>query len=67
MQPPRPEVGENLIGLEVEQLWIFEEEDGSKVSQWCQGLVVAVKEARCTFNGMRIACARVIYQSQRKC
>ena len=43
MQPPRPEVGENLIGFEVEQLWIFEEEDGSKVSQWCQGLVVAVK------------------------
>jgi hypothetical protein len=43
MQPPRLEVGENMIGLEVEQLWIFEEEDGSKVSQWCQGLVVAVK------------------------
>ena len=43
MQPPRPEVEENMIGLEVEQLWIFEEEDGSKVSQWCQGLVVAVK------------------------
>ncbi len=32
-----------MIGLEVEQLWMFEVEDGSKVSQLCQGLVVAVK------------------------
>ena len=32
-----------MIGLEIEQLWMFEEEDGKKVAQWCQGLVVAVK------------------------
>ena len=34
---------EQLIGLEIEQLWIYEEEDGEKVPQWCQGVVVAIK------------------------
>ena len=34
---------EHLIGLEVEQLWIFEEEDGTRVKQWCQDLVIAIK------------------------
>jgi hypothetical protein len=42
-QPPRPEVTEEIIGLEIEQLWMLEEADGSKVPQWCQDLVVAVK------------------------
>ena len=43
LQPSRPEVDEQLIGLEIEQLWIYEEEDGEKVPQWCQGVVVAIK------------------------
>jgi hypothetical protein len=33
MQPPRPEINEEIIGLEIEQLWMFEEADGSKVPQ----------------------------------
>jgi hypothetical protein len=43
LQPPRPDVDENLVGLEIEQLWTMIEEDGKKFLQWCQGLVVAVK------------------------
>ena len=43
LQPSRPEVDEQLIGLEIEQLWIYEEEDVEKVPQWCQGAVVAIK------------------------
>ena len=42
-QPIRLEVGENLVDIEIEQLWMFEEEDGTTVLQWCQGIVVAVK------------------------
>jgi hypothetical protein len=43
MQPPRPEVDANLVGLDIEQLWTFVEEDGTNVLQWCQGTVVAIK------------------------
>ena len=43
MQPPRPEVDANLVGLDIEQLWTFVEEDGTEVLQWCQGTVVAIK------------------------
>ena len=43
MQLPRPEVNEEIIVLEIEQLWMFEEANDSKVPQWCQGLVVTVK------------------------
>ncbi len=43
LQPSRPEVDEQLIGLEIEQLWIYEEEDGEKVPQWSQGVVEAIK------------------------
>ncbi len=43
MQPIRPEVDENLVGLQIEQLWMFEEEDGTTILKWCQGTVVAVK------------------------
>jgi len=32
MQPPRPEVDANLVGLKIEQLWSFVEEDGRKKS-----------------------------------
>ena len=31
MQPPRPEVDANLVGLDIEQLWTFVEEDGTSV------------------------------------
>ena len=43
LQPSRPEVDEQLIGQGIEQLWIYEEEDGEKSPQWCQGVVVAIK------------------------
>jgi hypothetical protein len=43
LQPSRPEVDEQLIGQEIEQLWIYEEEDGETVLPWCQGVVVAIK------------------------
>ena len=43
LQPQRPQVDENLIGVEIEQLWMFVEEDGTTVAQWCQGIVVGVK------------------------
>ena len=38
-----PEVDESLIGVEMEQLWEYTEPDGSKVLQWCQGIIVGVK------------------------
>ena len=31
LQPPRPSVEETMIGLDIEQLWMFEEEDGKKL------------------------------------
>jgi len=43
LQPSRPSIDENLVGLEIEQLWMFEEEDGTRVKQWCQGVVIAIK------------------------
>ena len=36
-------MGKNLVGMEIKQLWIFKEEDGTTILQWCQGIVVAVK------------------------
>ena len=35
---------DNLIGVNIEQLWEFTEEDGTVVPQWYQGIVVAVKK-----------------------
>jgi hypothetical protein len=44
LQPrTRPEVNESLIGVEMEQLWEYTEPDGSKVLQWCQGIIVRIK------------------------
>ena len=44
LQPlERPEVDASFVGVEIEQLWIHTEEDGTEVHQWCQGKVVAVK------------------------
>ena len=43
MQPKkRPEVNASFEGSEIEQLWEFTEEVGTKVLQWCQGEFVAV-------------------------
>jgi hypothetical protein len=42
MQPPRPELDANLVGLDIEQLWTFVEKDGTKVLQWCHCTVVAI-------------------------
>jgi hypothetical protein len=33
LQPSRPDIDEKLVGLEIELLWIYEEEDGEKVPQ----------------------------------
>ena len=44
LQPrTRPEVDESLIGVEMEQLWEYTEPDGSKVLQWCQGIIVGIR------------------------
>ena len=43
LQPTRPEVDKDLIYYNIEKLWGYEEDDGSKVTQWCQDTVVAIK------------------------
>lgn len=59
LQPPRPDVDENLVGLEIEQLWTMIEEDGNKFLQWCQGLVVAVKTNNRVHIQWNESCLRV--------
>ena len=44
LQPVRPKVNEDLIDARIEQLWGFEEPDGTVVDQWCRGTIVAVKK-----------------------
>jgi len=67
LQPSRPEVDEQLIGLEIEQLWIYEEEDGVKVPQWCQGVVVAIKNrSKVHIQWKKIVYAMGTYPLQRK-
>jgi hypothetical protein len=57
LQPhTRPEVDESLIGVEMEQLWEYTEPNGSKVLQWCQGIIVGV-----------ITCNRVHIQWNENC
>ena len=43
LQPTRPEVHEDLIYYNIEQLWEYEDDDGIKVNQWCQGTLVSIK------------------------
>mmetsp|Transcript_26186 Transcript_26186/g.44648 ORF Transcript_26186/g.44648 Transcript_26186/m.44648 type:complete len:365 (-) Transcript_26186:8-1102(-) len=44
-QPPKPKkIDSSLEGAKIEQLWILTEPDGTKVRQWYQGKVVAVKK-----------------------
>ena len=43
MQGKMPKRDEQLIGTRIEQLWVFTEEDGTKVPEWCRGVVVAIK------------------------
>ena len=51
IQTDKPEVNEELIGAQIEQMWEFNELDGNKANQWCMGTVVAIKKGkRCTFN-----------------
>ena len=70
MQPMRPAVNENLVGQDIEQLWMFDEEDGTTILQWCQGIFVAMLPLRLgtgfTFNGVKIAYGMVTYQLVRK-
>ena len=40
LQPPRPSVEETMIGLEIEQLWMFKEEDGKKLPNGVKGLLL---------------------------
>ena len=42
LQPSRPSIYEMCL-IRIEQLWMFEEEDGTRVKHWCQGHVVAIK------------------------
>ena len=35
------------MGIDIEQLWTFAEEDGTEVLQWCQGTVVTIKTRDC--------------------
>ena len=44
LQPPRPEVDEKLIDVEMEILFSYDEPDGTKSNMWCRGTVVAVKK-----------------------
>jgi hypothetical protein len=43
MQGKMPKRDEQLIDTRIEQLWVFTEEDGTKVPEWCRGVVVAIK------------------------
>ena len=41
-----PQVDASFVDSRIEQYWIYEEEeDGTKVPQWCQGVVIAVKKS----------------------
>ena len=43
LQPKRPEVDEDLIYYNIEQLWEYKEGGGIKFNQWYQGTLVAIK------------------------
>ena len=63
LQPPRPSVEETMIGLEIEQLWIFEEEDGKKLPNGVKVLLLQRRQGiGCTFSGMRTVYVKGIHQ-----
>ena len=43
LQPTRPDMDANLIGVELEILYSYDEPDGSQKKMWCQGVVVAIR------------------------
>ena len=43
LQPTRPDMDANLIGVELEILCSYDEPDGSQKKMWCQGVVVAIR------------------------
>ena len=45
LQPSRPSLDENLVGLEIEQLWMFEEEDGTTLTKFSGGVRVEVTDS----------------------
>ena len=71
MQPMRPEVNENLVGQDIAQLWMFDEEDRTTILQWCRGIVVAMLPLRLgtgfTFNGVKISYVMAACQLVRRC
>ena len=44
LQPPRPDVDEKLVDVEIEMLFSYDEPDGTSSNMWCQGMVVGVKK-----------------------
>ena len=67
IQPDRPEVNEELIGAQIDQLWEFNELDGNKVNLWCKGKVVAINKGKnCTLNGKRMLYMKVIQKYHKK-
>lgn len=46
----------NLMGQEIEQLWMCEEENGTTILQWCQGILLQLRlGTEFTLNGVKIA------------
>ena len=43
LQPTRQEVYEDLIYYNIEKLWEYKEDDGSKTNQCFQGTIVAIQ------------------------
>ena len=44
IQPPRPDVEEKLVDVEMEMLFSYDEPDRTSSNMWCQGTVVGVKK-----------------------
>ena len=40
-----PQMDESFVDSRIEQYCIYEEEDGTKIPPWCQGVVIAVKKS----------------------
>ena len=51
---PMPSINATFVDTNIEQLWEYTEENGEVRVQWCQGLVVAVKEKKSSNNKVEI-------------
>ena len=49
-----PSIDASFVDTQIEQLWEYTEENGEVRVQWCQGLVVAVKEKKNGQHKVRI-------------